>query len=296
MKTLLISATALAGMLATPAFATDVRIENFVGQITIVDGAPSIDVIRTGGDLTTAEGEPFLIDGGYDRPEKTKVCDYNSVISITINRRNRTAERRLKDYPKIEVSVPEGSTLEIENSIILLDTSDVALSSASLELQGCFDAAVGDILEASIAKSGSGNFEAGRVGTLKLAKSGSGNVTIDETGELSFSQSGSGDLDINRIGRMASISKSGSGDVEIGEMVGDLKISKSGSGDVDVFGGNIDTLVVRKSGSGDVDVDADVIDADLRSSGSGDIDVRRVTGDLSQASSGSSDITVSSRD
>ncbi len=296
MRVTIVAATAIASLVAAPALATDVVVENFVGQLTLVEGAPSIDVQRTGGDLTTVEGEPFLIDGGYNRPDKTDVCNYNWNISVTINGRNRTTENRLKDYPKIEVSVPEGATLKIENSIVLLDASETTLSYADLDLQGCFEAELGDVLEATVSKSGSGDFTAGMVGTMKLAKSGSGDITLDEAGEFTLSQSGSGDLEVNRIGRMASLSKSGSGDIEIGEAIGDFKISKSGSGDVDVYDGEISTLIVRKSGSGDVSIEASAVDAVLKASGSGDINVDRVTGDLEQSSSGSADIRVSNRD
>ena len=296
MRAALSLAAGVASLLATPALATDIVVKDFVGKITVNEGAPDMDVKRSHPKLDTSMGETIRIDGGIEKPYKTKVCDYGSGLNIVINGRDRGLERRLEDYPNIELSVPEGASLTVENSWVWLDAEDVTLARADLDVGGCMPLGFGDILEADISKSGSGDITAGQVGSLTLSKSGSGDVEIDDVGTFKLSQSGSGELDIGRVGVSADIKKSGSGDVEIGEITGPLTISKSGSGDVDVGGGMIPDLSISKSGSGDVDIAADVVDADLRSSGSGDIDVVRVTGDLVQRSSGSSEISVGSRD
>lgn len=277
--------------MAAPALAQDLVIRDFVGTVTITTGPASLDVLRKHPDLVTDSGGRLLIDGNIDKPEKSGVCgSYRSWWG------GGGKSASLDDFAALDVTLPEGATLSIENSYVRLDASDTALSDAEVELAGCFDAALGDMLEADIGKSGSGALSIGSTGTLKLGKSGSGDVTIEDVGTLDYGQSGSGDVSIGRIGVSGKIGKSGSGDVRIGTVQGPLTLAKSGSGRVRVDGGSITALKIGASGSGGITVDADVVDASIAKSGSGDVRLARVSGRLEQSTSGSARITVGARD
>ena len=279
------TATALGTcLIAAPAFATDVVVEDFIGTITLVEGAENIDVERDHSKLSMDEGgESLRIDGGFTKPSREKVCSYKGF--------RPTEERRLRDYPVLRLSVPEGSTLELRNSIVKLDV-DVALASADLKLMGCFDTTLADVLELDIGKSGSGDLSARDVGAFTLKKSGSGTVRLREVGTMRLGQSGSGDLEIGRVGRALEVNKSGSGDIEVAEFYGDFSLRQSGSGNVDIDGGAVDTVDIRKSGSGNVSIDAETREAKVSQSGSGNVTVARVTGDRDVSKSGSGKVRL----
>ncbi|GHA89011.1 hypothetical protein GCM10009069_10090 [Algimonas arctica] len=288
-----ILAALLTSAMVAPASATDITIQDFVGQITIVEGNDGLDVLRDGKDaidFRDSRNEIF-IDGGLSQKERGKACDGPGIgWNLNFNGRGTQGNTRLEDYPDVRLSVPSGSNLIIVDSSLQL-RSDIMLGDVDLDIQGCFDTYIDGADTLRIEKSGSGDIEIGSAGTIDLEKSGSGDVEVGQTGQFVLDQSGSGEVDIDRVVGSLNIEKSGSGDIAVGRIEGDLSVEKSGSGDVDIEDGTISDLSIRNSGSGDVDIHAAVGDAYVRASGSGDVYVKSISGTLDEATSGSSDFS-----
>ena len=276
-----------ASLLGSAAAAQDLTIRDFVGTVNITTGDASVSVTR---DHKRLDVDGLDIDGGIDKPGRSGVCGSSGGWF------GGSKKTDIKDFAQLDITLPEGATLTIENSLIALDASDTALSEADVELTGCLGASLGDVLDAKVAQSGSGSTELGRIGTLKLGKSGSGRVRIEDVGTLDLAASGSGDMDIGRIGVSGQIAKSGSADVGIGEAVGPLRLSMSGSGDAEVESGAITELTVSKSGSGRVDIGASVESAKIKASGSGDVRISSTPGSIEQATSGSMRVSIGGSD
>lgn len=295
MRAGIVYAALLATVLAGPTFAADVTISNFAGKVTIVQGNDGLDVIRNGseGDLDySTNGDRIRIDGGLTRKQRGKACDHGGISwDLEWNNRRSEGDTRLKDYPELEISIPTGSTLTVEDSYIRLD-ADVDLDRAVLDMGGCFDARFQDAGEMSLNKSGSGDFSARAIGSLMVEKSGSGDLEFASADSFVLGQSGSGEVEIGPISGPVRIEKTGSGDVEVESVNGDVYVHKSGSGDIEIDGGRIGQLEIHNSGSGDVDIDAPAQDADVSASGSGDVYVRSVSGVLHHNVSGSGDFNL----
>jgi len=291
MKYSILTGALLSATLMTPAFATDITVSDFAGKITIIDGNDGIEIVRNGEQSVDyrENGETIIIDGGLSSKQRDKACRGGGLSwDLDFNGRESTGSTRLRDYPDIRISVPRGSDLTIRKSFVLLD-SQVALGVADLDLDGCFDANLGDADEIRLDKSGDGDIIIGSVGPLRVDKSGAGDLEIGKADRFSLDQSGSGEVEIDRVDGPVEIEKSGSGDIEIGYIDGILRIDKSGSGDVEVDGGTIPELSVHISGSGDVQVHAAVGDAYIRASGSSDIYVESISGSVDSSVSGSAD-------
>lgn len=290
-KTFLI-ATALTSLVAAPALATDIKIQDFVGKITIVQGNDGVEVTDAGskGGLDFSDGRSGInIDGGLSESQRNKACNGGGMsFNLDWNGNQKSGDTRLKDYPKLRISVPAGSNLTVEDSSVYI-IAEVDLDTADLDLSGCFDVILADVNSIELDKSGSGDVSAQKVGSLIGDKSGSGDIELDEVDVFDLEQSGSGDIEIDVVTGQFDLEKSGSGDVEIDSIEGDLTVEKSGSGDIEVDRGDIPNLSIQNSGSGDVDINAAVGNAVIRSSGSGDVYLESVSGSLDQQSSGSSD-------
>ncbi|MEL6686682.1 MAG: DUF2807 domain-containing protein [Pseudomonadota bacterium] len=286
-------AVLLAAVLAVPADAMDVKIENFVGTVTLVKGNDGLDVVRRGSEGSldfSTNGEAIHIDGGLSSKERNQACNYGGLSwDLSLNGRESKGNTRLRDYPELRISMPEGSSLEIDDSALEL-TSEVALGKVDLDVSGCFDISLQDTGDLTLNKSGSGEFEAGSVGKLDIDKSGSGDLTFESASAVYFDASGSGEFEIGDVDGPITIDKSGSGDVEIASANGDVRVEKSGSGDVEIDGGNIPELTINNSGSGDVDVNASVGDAKVNASGSGDIYIESIRDLLYESLSGSAEL------
>ncbi len=296
MRAALLSAALLLAatpVFTTPAWATDVIIKDFVGTVSVIEGDVDVPMIANNSDdlAVSNRDDVITIDGNIEKPEETEVCRYGSggftmdVNGKTWFGKRKKADRAFKTYPNIEVSVPEGATLTIENSIVEL-TTEPLLSRADLRLMGCRDTSLGNVLEANIRKSGSSYLTMGQVGSLELRKSGAGDMEIDEIGTARLNLSGAGDLGIGRVGQSAAIKRSGAGDIEIDTVNGELSYQGSGAGGLDVESGTITRLMIDKSGAGDVEIDADIVDAQIKASGVGDIELGEVSGEYSERVSG----------
>ena len=285
-------AALLAVLLAAPAGAMDIKVENFAGKITLVEGNDGLDVVSRGSEgsleLNTSS-DMIRIDGGLNSKERNDACKGAGMSwNLTFNGRKSEGNTRLENYPDLRISVPAGTDLEIEDSNVEL-TSEVDLGKVMLDLGGCFDVVLADMGDVKLDRSGSGDFDAGRVGRLEIEKSGSGDTSFQSAESLDLEASGSGEFEIGEVNGPVSIDKSGSGDIEIKSVNGNVRVEKSGSGDVEIYGGFAEDLVVDNSGSGDVDVDAAVGNAKINASGSGDIYVESISGSVEKSISGSAE-------
>lgn len=285
-------AALLAVILAVPAGATDIKVENFAGKITLIEGTDGLDVVSRGSEgslkLNTS-GDMIRIDGGLNSKERNEACKGPGISwDLNWNDRESKGNTRLEDYPDLRISIPAGSNLEIDESSVEL-TSDVTLGNVTLDLAGCFDVVLADTGDLKLDRSGSGDFTAGRVGRLEVDKSGSGDLVFEASDSLELEASGSGEFEIGAVNGPVRIEKSGSGDVEIDSVNGNVRVDKSGSGDIEIYGGTVEELMIENSGSGDVDVDAAVGNATIDASGSGDIYVDSISGSVEKSVSGSAE-------
>jgi hypothetical protein len=296
MRTILIAALLTSGS-ATAAFATDITIRDFAGHVRITQGDSGVDVIRAGkykADISE-RGDRITIDGGLSSKKRSEPCRGGGISwDLNFGDRESTGNTRLSDYPKLDIYVPEGSNLIIENSNLEL-MSDVRLDAADLDISGCFDVELEAVDDLELDKSGSGTIKIGTVQTLSLEKSGAGDLEIRFSGPFNIEKSGSGDIEIEKAEGIGEIELSGSGDVDIAEFVGSIAIERSGSGGFSIEGGSVETLNVQSSGSGDVSIDADVETATIQASGSTDIYIKSVSGSLEQSTSGSAEFKLGSR-
>lgn len=272
--------TAAAALMATPALATDIVVENFIGTLTVTEGPAGVEVRRENAklDVTSADGA-IRIDGGIKRPGKEGVC----------RRGLFGGSDPLGDYPSVAITVPEGSTLRIRNTVARTDVG-VGLERGDINVMGCFDTELQDVLTLKAARSGSGDLVARDVGSLSLGSSGSGNASSRDVGTARISKSGSSDVSVRDITRGLELSSSGSGDTAVSRLTGDLTVRTSGSGDLVVGGGEVGAMSVAKSGSTTITVNAPVRDLSVRSSGSGDVVTGPVSGDIDVRTSGSSKV------
>lgn len=295
MRAGIVYAALLATVLASPSFAADVTVKNFVGQITLIEGNDGLDVVKVGskGDLEHSDrGEAILIDGGLSRKERGKACNGGSLSwDLDFNGKRSQYDRRLKDYPELLISIPAGSNLTIRDSYVWMN-GEVDLNQADLSLSGCFDTQLGVIQDLGLELSGSGDFEADRVDHAVIEKSGAGDMEFKKVTRVQLEQSGAGDIEFGYVTESLSIDKSGSGDIDVDRADGVISISKSGSGDIDVKSGAVTDLRIENSGSGDVDIRTGVEEAKVYASGSGDVYIESVEGVLYQEVSGSADLNL----
>ncbi len=298
-----LAAAALASATLLPAWAEETRgpttydveklaIEDFIGTI-------EIDVTSGGSTTLTMSGEAEELDKleveeRGDRlvikGEKGKIDwnDWSGWFSWSSD------GRKLEDYPRLVISMPEGTDLHVEDSAGKLTVGDlggaVRLKSVSLEAQ------IGDVTAAEIGVSGSGEIDLGEVeGDLKIAISGSGDVSVESAGgAASVAISGNGDVSAGTIGAGLQIAVSGSGDAAFESANGPVSIVINGSGDIDVGAGRADPLAISISGSGDVTFGGVAVDPTISISGSGDVVLQSYEGSLRSTGSGSGDVTVRS--
>lgn len=273
---------ALLAMAATPAFAQAVEIENFIGTVEVVPGSKlrvdgATDVSFAGGDVR--------IDGG-EKLRRTNCNSRNGVVTI---KQGRT-KRKLTDYPTLRIEAPSDATLVIRDSLVFGTASD--LGAADIALSSCGRLEMSDVSgPLKVRLSGSADVSAGEVGEAELRTSGSGDFALRSVrGTAVLATSGSGDFAVGRIGDGLDFRSTGSGDLEIGELMGDAKITLTGSGDVTVDDGRVPTLAVRTTGSGDVTVGGEVGNIDAVTTGSGDIVAARHTGTVKARKTGSGDV------
>ncbi len=251
----------------------EVRIQDFIGAVTIRTGGDGVAFQKTDG---TNADYPFFAEtrNGVLTLRSDKDPDdirwYKQVKWRTDGA--KAFDEFLKQYPAVEITVPQGTALAFDSVVTRLAADDTR---GALKLRdGHVDGAVGDIAEGDIQIDGSGDLDVGDVaGMLNIAIHGSGDFFAAGAAELDASLHGSGDIDIGDIAGAVTASLHGSGDIEMGNIGGDISLSCHGSGDVsaaDVAGG-----------------------ASLSTMGSGDMSLASVSGKTSVKIYGSGDIAIS---
>lgn len=295
------------------------EITNFVGQILVTQAPGNIDVsgaesgtLSTGGDTTT-------IDGGMEF-NNSNCRNVNGKVSLSFGKSNwnwiKGGYKDLDEYPKLSITVPEGSNFVLRDSVIFGTLPDLA--NADMKLSSCGDLEMGDITgalnaqisgsgdlqtgdvkgRADIKISGSGDFEAGDVTDADISISGSGDanvgdIILKDRSTAKIRVSGSGDIEAGRIRGNADVRVTGSGDAKLGEIDGDAIIESNGSGDITIDSVDGTTLSVRSNGSSDVKIESgDVTSIMVSTNGSSlaDLDVRTVS--ASVKAGGASDVYI----
>lgn len=315
-----------------------VEIRNFVGTINWTNGALDSQVSENKGETKVSTQGGFLIDGGLTDIDGDGCRNTYVKWSWDWGKKERNGThggyKNLKDYPIVDISLPEDAELVINNAIIFAFGSP-NIGSAELDLDYCGKVILGDIDGGLVVKArgsadltfgtardadienlgssdveggdisgdvvitsrGSGDVELGSLGSLTADIRGSGDVkTADISGDFAVGSQGSGDVESGDISGNVVIVVRGSGDVETGSLYSDaVEVEASGSSSIDLGGGQVEDLNVKASGSSDVTVDATATKAVLRATGSSEIYVERVTGVAETKSSHSADITIDDR-
>jgi len=271
-----------------------IDIENFVGEVRIVDGTSlSARVVRAGaGDApgttldTTLDGEVLRIDGGVRIRDWRCRSRWGGELRVGPRRGEL---RPMEDYPLLEITAPAGTDLAVSDSIVYGEAGDVG--AVNLSLSSCGDFEIASVAQdAVVTVSGSGDVGLGAVtGVVRLSISGSGDVDFLSAGGLDARVSGSGDIEGGDVAGPVELNISGSGDVDLGD-VERLELNASGSAEVEI-GDAPGGVRVGISGSGELDFGtAGGFSAGI--SGSGDISGDRVDGAFAASVSGSGDIRI----
>jgi len=338
-KTLCLAIGATAFMATTAHADETVEIRDFVGTINWTNGPLEADVTDNADKVDVSTRSGLMIDGGIDDIDN-QGCK-NTYANWSWDWGKKKSEgtyggyKDLKDYPVIDVTLPEDTTLIVRNSV-LFTIGEPNVGSADLELVSCgnvklgridgdlklisrgsADLDFGEAASADIEIRGSSDIDGGDIsGAVVLNSRGSGDVDLGDIGSLTADLRGSGDLDVGDVDGDFAGGSRGSGDIDVGDIRGDMVFVARGSGDLetgDVFadnveievsgssslqidGGEIEALMVKASGSSDITVEGKVTDANLRASGSSEIYVDRVTGVAELKTSGSADIEIDERD
>jgi hypothetical protein len=295
-----------------------VVIENFVGQVTLrrgdairislstADEGGPVDVTQSGGAVEIS-GDRRLVRELFDGRESWRGGGWSRSSD---HMRQRFAEF-LGDYPTLEVTLPESAALTIDGGGLIV-TGETALGRLRIGEARRIYANLGDVEEAMIAVSGTGDIVVGNVAELAEVKiGGSGDVVLGDVGRAAFRIGGSGDIDAGDVAGTADLTIGGSGDIDVRRVGGAATLSIGGSGDIDVasvedgvemsIGGSGDITVrrvagrveARINGSGEIDLGEGTADSFLaRINGSGDLEFGGTANDPDVAVTGSGDLEI----
>ncbi len=337
----IISSVALSA-LATAAFADETA--NFAN----VKGLVIEDFIGTVEIKTLRRGETRVVmTDGADASYPVRMNAANGVLTIKsdedpedarwwdeVNWRKRDGkafERYLQGFPKLVISVPQGTNVSFDSAVTLLNAGDIGgdvlvdeghvegeignVNSADINIHGSADLKIGNVVEAlDIEIHGSGDVVAGtakallvdihgsgdvRVGNIagaaEVSIAGSGDVNLGQVdGPSSIKIHGSGDVDAGDIKSSANISTHGSGDVSLASVAGKTTVSIQGSGDSIIYGGRSEDLTVRVRGSGDFRHHGVATNPDVSVRGNGDVYISKYEGSI--RASGDGDIRIAGVD
>ena len=312
----LISLTALsAALLSTPAFADEAQsllIKDFIGIVNITTG-DSFNVSDDKDGIHEIRDTGLIIDGNQT-VDHSRCKSSGSTIRISIGKKNLFTQfggyKNLEDYPNLDITVPEGTHLEITDSVIFGTGED--FGSIDVHIKSCGSLEIGDVNgPAELKISGSGDFAAGNMKSTNLRISGSGDAAIGDMTNAIIKVSGSGDLEGGNIIGNAKIKTTGSGDIELGALTGDIvyegrgssdlfldqvngraSINLTGSGDVEIDKGTIPELLLTSRGSSEFDFGGTAGDVTVVTSGSSEVDIDDATGEREVKTSGSAEVKI----
>lgn len=314
-KPFILSTLLLAGASNT-AFADEaasLKITNFIGtlDISVAPGPITINGEKAG---TVSGGKYSKHIDGNETLQSVNCRRSKGNIQLSLGGWNWNKRvggyKNLNDYPKLEITIPEGTNLALSKSVVFGQVGD--LGSADLAISSCGELSMGNVdglLDLRV--SGSADVTAGNIGEAKVRISGSGDLDAGEMGASVIRVSGSGDIHTDSITGPAKITLTGSGDVEIGTLTGDLayegrgssnlsieelsgrvSIRQSGSGDVDINDGTSPLMLITTSGSGNVSFGGTVGDITADIGGSSDVEIDKVTGQMAIDRSGSASAEI----
>ena len=313
----LVTLTALsAALLSAPAAIADdgqtLLIKDFVGTVSITTGS-EFSVSGKKGDITEIKDGGLIIDGN-EVIDNSSCKTVNGNIDINIGKKSWLKRiggyKNLKDYPKLDITVPAGAHLEIIDSVIFGTGED--FGSVDAHMKSCGALEIGTVDGPLVLNlSGSGDFSALDVGTANVRISGSGDAELGDMKTAVLRVSGSGDISGGNIIGASKITATGSGDIELESITGDLvyegrgssefetdrvdgriSITVSGSGDVEIDQGEAPSFLVTSRGSSNVEYGGTAGDVTIAASGSGSVKIKDATGERAVKSSGSSSVKI----
>lgn len=317
-KTGALAAALISLALAPQAIADDgqtLLIKDFIGTVTITTGE-TFSVSGETGNINTVRENGLIIDGN-ETIENSACKNVNGNIDISIGKKRWFKRlggyKDLNKYPKLEISVPPHTHLNIHDSVIFGTGED--FGSADVKIQSCGEFTVGDIAGPLILKvTGSGDFTAADVGESKVRISGSGDVALKDMKSAEIELSGSGDMKASNIYGAAEISVKGSGDIELRDIAGGLSyegrgssdfraqrvntrasISISGSSEIEIEDGTLTDLRISASGSSEVDFGGSTGSATVTAGGSSEIDIETAKEEIEVKTSGSADVRINGK-
>ncbi len=315
MKKIISIAALSTALLSAPAFADEsqtLSIKDFVGTVTITTGE-DFSVSGEKGNITEIRQNGLIIDGN-EIIDNSRCKTVNGKIELSFGRKSwfkrMGGYKDLDAYPKLDIIVPEGSHLEIRDSVIFGTGED--FGSVDAKVKSCGDLEIGNINGPLIlGVSGSGDFSALNTRTANVKISGSGDVSLGDIETSVIKVSGSGDFDAENIEGDAKVTSTGSGSIEIDSLLGDLvyegrgssnfdaqrvdgriSITATGSGDVEIEDGDAPTLMITSRGSSNIEFGGTAGDVTVVASGSGNVEIDNATGEREVKSSGSSYVKI----
>ncbi|MFQ5563565.1 MAG: GIN domain-containing protein [Parvularculaceae bacterium] len=279
---LYISAIVLTAFLVAPAAAKDVErsfrsadgvvIEDFTGAVEVKVGGSSVSLTLTDGAKTypveISERNGMVYVAGENRPRRYR---WHEDYGRKAWRDEDAFKKYLADYPVLKITAPAGANLKFDRAIVMAKVGDL---NGDVKIhKGYVEARIGDVVNADIGISGSGDVTLGAVSeVLHLAIGGSGDFEGESAGQARLAIGGSGDIDLGPVAGDTDITIGGSGDVETGDIGGALAASIGGSGDIRV-GAVGSGAILSISGSGDINLDSVNGETSASIAGGGDIGI-----------------------
>lgn len=343
MKNSLIFASigALAAAIATGAAAETyagaraVRIQDFTGTVDVAVSGQAVEAVLTKGaktypvDVGVENG--VLVIAGEERSHRYNV--HREIFGDFGDSDSETAfVEFLKDYPRLKITAPAGTDLDIDDSIVLAKAGDLKsdlsvggdyveaifgdMNSADVAIGGAGDIGLGDTAEAlRVTIGGSGDFIGGSAKTAELMIGGSGDIRVgaireDATldiggagdieafaigGKADIGIHGSGDVAVGKVGGGAALSIAGSGDIELASVNGPTEINVAGNGDITIASGRAEDFAITIAGSGDVAFGGVSTNLDVSVVGSGNVRVAKNEGSLNVDGRGANVVVAGKR-
>lgn len=215
------------------------QVDNLLGslEIRVEDGAADITVSADGKDKE-------LLD-------RLKVGQRGRtvVIDMDIPERNNRSLDIGDDAPKVIVTLPAGTPLEIEDMIGSLEAQS-GLGEVRINLESAASMEFGDVGSMTVDAKGALNLEVGKVQDgLTVAMHGAGNIQAGRvTGRADLAVKGVGNVDVEWVEGPVGISLNGIGRIDVADgRAKTLDIDVSGMGAVS-YGGEAETKRINKSG------------------------------------------------
>lgn len=220
--------------------ADSILVENLLGSLDIrVDAAAKGITVRADGkdrellDLLTVRqrGRSVVIDMDIPRDDRDHNIDMD------------------EDAPKVVVTVPPGTGLEVEDMIGEVEAQS-GLGAVDISLQSA------------------ASMEFDRVHSMRVDAHGALNLEVDEVeAGMKLALHGAGNIEVGRVTGATDMEVKGVGNIGVDHVDGPVRISLNGMGHVAVEGGRADRLDIDVSGMGAVSFDGEAVTRNVSKSG-----------------------------